>query len=134
MRKCRRCHSRASVPTCTYTLQTVILIRRNDSNISGSIFLFEGRIRIWVIFIRIHWFSSCVKHFICCQSLVLYTNYKWLKLFKYINIFRINVTLHISLLVKTEFILNHTVCPRSSDPILCSNLLYKMGHYFLDIQ
>ena len=27
-----------------------------------------------------------------------------------------------------------TVCPKSSDPILCSNLLDKMGHYFLDIQ
>ena len=31
---------------------------------------------------------------------------------------------------------NNTVCPRSSDPFyhLCSNLLYKLGHYFLDIQ
>ena len=28
----------------------------------------------------------------------------------------------------------NTVCPRSSDPILYSKLLYKMGHYFLDIQ
>ena len=27
-----------------------------------------------------------------------------------------------------------TVCPRSSDPFLYNNLLYKMGHYFLDIQ
>ena len=26
----------------------------------------------------------------------------------------------------------YTVCPRSSDPLLCSNLLHKMGHYFLD--
>ena len=26
------------------------------------------------------------------------------------------------------------MCPRSSDPMLYSNLLYKMGHYFLDIQ
>ena len=28
----------------------------------------------------------------------------------------------------------HTVCPRSSDHILKIKLLYKMGHYFLDIQ
>ena len=27
----------------------------------------------------------------------------------------------------------YTVCPRSSDPILYSKLLYKIGHYFLDI-
>ena len=27
-----------------------------------------------------------------------------------------------------------TVCPRSSAPILYGKLLYKMGHYFLDIQ
>ena len=28
-----------------------------------------------------------------------------------------------------------TVCPRISDPFyICSNLLYKMGHYFLDRQ
>ena len=27
-----------------------------------------------------------------------------------------------------------TVCPKSSDPILCSNLLYELGHYFLDIK
>ena len=28
----------------------------------------------------------------------------------------------------------HTVCPGSSDPILYRKLLYKTGHYFLDIQ
>ena len=28
--------------------------------------------------------------------------------------------------------LRHTMCPRSSYPILYSNLLYKMGNYFLD--
>ena len=27
----------------------------------------------------------------------------------------------------------HTVCPRSSDPFYIASLLYKMGHYFLDI-
>ena len=26
-----------------------------------------------------------------------------------------------------------TVCTRSSDPILCKKLLYKIGYYFLDI-
>ena len=26
------------------------------------------------------------------------------------------------------------MCPRSSDPFFYSNLLYEMGHYFLDIQ
>ena len=26
------------------------------------------------------------------------------------------------------------MCPRSSDPILFSKLLYKMGHTFLDVQ
>ena len=26
-----------------------------------------------------------------------------------------------------------TVCPISRDPFFFSNLLYKMGHYFLDI-
>ena len=31
--------------------------------------------------------------------------------------------------------IHHTVCPRSSDTILYSNLLYnKKGHYFLDRQ
>ena len=28
----------------------------------------------------------------------------------------------------------HTVCPRSSVPFYVVNLLYKMGHYFLDIK
>ena len=27
-----------------------------------------------------------------------------------------------------------TICPRSSDPIHICNLLYKVGHYFLDTQ
>ena len=27
-----------------------------------------------------------------------------------------------------------TMCPRSSDPFLYSNLLHKLGHYFMDIQ
>ena len=27
----------------------------------------------------------------------------------------------------------HTVCPVSSDPFYLASLLYKMGHYFLDI-
>ena len=36
-------------------------------------------------------------------------------------------------LVQTPGILKYTVCPRSSDPFLYSNLLYKIGHCFLDI-
>ena len=34
--------------------------------------------------------------------------------------------------VKLLFI-NDTVCPGSSDPFYIASLLYKMGHYFLDI-
>ena len=30
-------------------------------------------------------------------------------------------------------LLDSTVCPGSSDPFYISSLLYKMGHYFLDI-
>ena len=28
---------------------------------------------------------------------------------------------------------HYTVCPGSSDPFYIASLLYKMGHYFLDI-
>ena len=34
----------------------------------------------------------------------------------------------------TVIFLNATICPRSRDPFYICKLLYKMGHYFLDIQ
>ena len=33
-----------------------------------------------------------------------------------------------------EWALEFKVCPRSSDPFYIVNVLYKMGHYFLDTQ
>ena len=36
--------------------------------------------------------------------------------------------------IKIKFGALSTVCTRSSDPFKKSKLLYKMGHYFLDIQ
>ena len=50
----------------------------------------------------------------------------------------LNETMKIELEVTQEETRSHkyficTVCPVSSDPFYIASLLYKMGHYFLDI-
>ena len=35
--------------------------------------------------------------------------------------------------MKPRIYTTHTVCPESSDLFYIASLLYKMGHYFLDI-
>ena len=36
-------------------------------------------------------------------------------------------------IVPIKRLIGNTVCPGSSDPFYIASLLYKMGHYFLDI-
>ena len=50
----------------------------------------------------------------------------------FVSVYQIGETISIHL-VELFSVYVYTVCPGSSDPLYITSLLYKMGHYFLDI-